>query len=187
MKKTLLALALVASSFAASAITLGLDYGYTYANGAPYAVKQKATPSLKESFWFGDLKASVGTTQSTTSTRDNGNVFGLKYSYNFATPAGRLAPDFTVQRSTGTRAGVQDTYSYGVKLYTPVFAKTVLVTEAHHAEGANSNKARSTEAGLGFEYKLTNVVTAKGMYQFTREQRVGRNIGGAEFGVEYKF
>jgi opacity protein-like surface antigen len=190
LKKTFaslaLALATLATATAASATTLGLDYGYLRSTDGSYLAAHAAVASAKQSFKFGDVKFGVGTVQGVTNSRDNGNVFGVEYSYDFATPIGQLSPAVQAFRITGTSA-VNDTVALGATLRTPVTAGTRLVTTVNHTELVSGGTSRTTSGGVGAELDVSKAITLKAGYVYTRLHTTERNANGLAVGVDYKF
>lgn len=190
MKKTLLALALVATSFAASASTLvTADYGYLRATAAgPYLASHGAIVGVKQSFGaLGNVKVFGGTVQRVSNTRDNGNTFGFTYSYDFATPLGQLSPEVGLSRVTGVANGV-DTATVGALLRTPLSTGVQLVTGVGHTEALGSDKpGRTTSASVGAEVAVAKSVMVRASYAFTRLHTIERNANGLSVGVGYKF
>ena len=189
MKKTIIAAVAALSAFAASATTtVGVDYGYLRANGDPYVASHTVIASVKQSLGaLGNVKLGVGGAQAVTNVRDNGYAFGAEYSYDFATPIGKLSPAVGVQRITSMAGGNYDSASVGALLRTPVADKTRLVTGVGYTWGINGADGESTTVGLGVEYDVTKAITLKGGYAYTRLTSVGRNANGLTAGIEVKF
>jgi hypothetical protein len=193
MKKTLLALALAATTFAASAgVTAFTTYDYSVAEHGAWQSQHEVHLGAAVDTKLGTVDAAVVGRQLVTSTRDNN--LGYEIGYSNGLKIGKIG--FTgraaygrvnqVDLKTGSSSGNNQYYSLAAEASAPVVDGTSAFVGYRMRNGLNSaTPAVQNQVSLGLDFKVAKSSTLR--TGFTAATQNGGTSYGATTGLSVKF
>jgi hypothetical protein len=193
MKKSLIALALLAATSAFAGGTGFVSYDYDRLNRGQGPLRYQQTVKTGVAFDTGlgtvDL-AGIGRQLVGTAKDNNLGVevgYGLKHKYMGATLGARAAWTRVnlVDTHNRTFRGRSEYYTLGADLSAPLSSNTAAFVGYTHLSPLNGGTSRANRTTLGLDLKLTSAMSARLGYAYTVQD--GQSLNGFTTAVSYDF